>query len=102
MAELCRSANSPSYDWEFFIADRQAACKQIPLDPSETRLAIIGIRNPRGNWRYGFYIRSLLFGAASSALRYNIFFADPEGCAHLFWDTALIYFGDFGAIIPLL
>ena len=73
VAELCRSSAGSSYDWSFFKADHQAAYKQLPLDPSETNLAITGLRNPKGNLWYGFYSRTLVFGAVSAVLHYNVF-----------------------------
>ena len=73
VAELCRSTANSIYDWEFFKADQQAAYKQLPLDLSETKQAIVGLRNPLGNQRYGFYSRTLVFGAVSAVLHYTIF-----------------------------
>ena len=101
VTQLCRSTAKSSYDWSFFKADHQEAYKQLPLDPSETNLAIIGLRNPADKQRYGFYSRTLVFGAVSAVLHYNVFSRIlAEIFTRLFGIPLLSYFDDFGALIP--
>ena len=72
LSELCRTVAHAKRDWHFFKADHEAAYKQLPLEWEQSNLAAIALRNPaNGRW-YGFMSRTLMFGAVSAVLHYNI------------------------------
>ena len=72
LAELSNLANTSDRDWALFKADHEAAYKQLPLDYNHTKLAVIALRSPvDGQW-YGFLSRTLMFGAVSAVLHYNV------------------------------
>ena len=60
-------------DWALFKADREAAYKQIPIDPRDQPLAIVALRDPKSGKRCGFPSHTMVFGATASALQYNAF-----------------------------
>ena len=55
-----------------FKADRKAAYKQLPLDPTDQVSAIVALSHPAGNRWYGFATRTLIFGSFAAVLRYNV------------------------------
>ena len=82
-------------------ADREAEYKQIPLDEAHSKLAVIALRSPTdGKW-YGFFSRTLMFGAISAVLHYNLFSRLLTELVNKLLGTPLIcFFDDFGAMVP--
>ena len=101
LAELTNLVNDGSRDWVFFIADHEAAYKQLPLDYSHAKLAVIALRSPHdGRW-YGFLSRTLMFGAIAAVLRYNVFSRLlSELVSKLLVIPLLCFFDDFGSVVP--
>ena len=101
LAELTNLVSDGSRDWAFFKADREAAYKQLPLDSTHAKLAVIALRSPSdGRW-YGFLSRTLMFGAIAAALHYNAFSRLlSEIDSKLLGIPLLFFFGDFGSIVP--
>ena len=101
LAQMCRSVGPTKCDWHFFKADHEAAYKQLPLREDEFSLAVIALRCPANDRWYGFLSRTLMSGAISAVLHYNIFsrIIDELTCK-LFGVPMLSYFGDFGALLP--
>lgn len=60
-------------DWPFFKADRDSAYKNLPLNPDQSHLAVVTLRSPDDDLRYGFAPRTLLFGASAAVQHYNCF-----------------------------
>ena len=101
LAELTNLVNDGSRDWAFFKADHEAAYKQLPLDYSHAKLAVVALRSPiDGRW-YGFLSRTMMFGAISAVLHYNVFSRLlSEIVSKLLGIPLLCFFDDFGSIIP--
>ena len=77
-AEIPRLLNRGSREWGFFKADRESPYKKIPLGENHVRLAVIALWRPiDGQW-YGFFSRTVMFGAISAVLHYNLFFSPPR------------------------
>ena len=60
-------------DFGLFKADREAAYKQLPIDPEDQRGAIVAPRRPQSGKWFGFITRALIFGAVAAVLHYNVF-----------------------------
>ena len=60
-------------DLDFFKADHEADYKQLPMDVAHSKLAAIALRSPLDNRRYGFVIRTMVFGDVDDVLHYNVF-----------------------------
>ena len=101
LAELANLVNDRSREWSFFKADREAAYKQLPLDYRHAKLAAIVLKSPEdGRW-YGFFSRTLMFGAIAAVLHYNVFSRLlSELVSKLLGIPLLCFFDDFGALIP--
>ena len=53
-------------------ADREDAYKQLPLRPQAQARAIIALKHQvTGKW-FGFFSRTLVFGATDAVLHYNV------------------------------
>ena len=90
-------------DWALFKADREAAYKQLPLDPADQSYSIIALRNPdTGKW-HGFRPRALTFGSGVDVLHYNV---PPRLVTaisnRMFGIPSICFFGDFAALTPRL
>ena len=87
-------------DWSFFKADRSAAYKTLPLAPDSAKLCLVTLRNPTDSKWYGFWPRTLLFGAVAAVLHYNCFSRIIEIWANrLFGLPVVNYFDDMGCLI---
>ena len=99
IAQLAASSRQTKCDWSFFKTAHEGAYKQLPLSPEDRLFSAVSLRRPKTRDWMAFAPRTLLFGAA--ALRYNCF---SREAAALFAKVAgillLIYFGDFGSIVP--
>ena len=58
---------------EFYKRDHKSDYKALPVDPRETRFAVITSKCPKGGKYYAFVRRTLLFGSISSVRHYNVF-----------------------------
>ena len=101
LAGISRLLNKDDRDWRFVKADHEAAYKQLPLRAEQSKLAVVALRCPTdGRW-YGFVSRTMMFGAVSAVLHYNLFSKLPtEIVAKLFGIPLICFFGDFGAMLP--
>ena len=101
LAEMCRRIKTSELDWQFFKADHEAAYKQLPILWEQSKLAVVALRSPKdGRW-YGFFSRTLLFGAVAAVIHYNTFSRIiSELVCRLFGIPMLSYFDDFGALLP--
>lgn len=87
-------------DWVMFRADRKASYKQLIIDPADQATAIIALKHPGANRRYGFVTRTLIFGAAAAVLRYNVISRLLVALVIRYMGIALVcYFDDFAATI---
>ena len=98
---MCRVINPSKCDWRFFKSDHEEEYKLLPIDRDEISLEVIALRRPvDGRW-YGFMIRTLMFGAISAVLHYNVL---SRIIAELICRTLgihmLSYFDDFAALLP--
>ena len=101
VAEMCSQIREPNRDWHFFKADHEAAYKQLPIDEGHAKLAVIALRSPHDHKWYGFMSRTLMFGAISAVLHYNVFSRIlAELACRIFGLPMLSYFDDFGALLP--
>ena len=90
-------------DWALFKADREAAHKQLPLDPADQLYAIIALRNPTTGHRYGFSSRTLMFGSIAAVVHYNVFSRLITAIFNRMLGSPLVcFFGDFASLIPRL
>ena len=58
---------------EFPQCDHKSSYNALPVDPRETRFAVITSKCPKEGNYFAFIIRTLLFGSIASVLRYNVF-----------------------------
>ena len=101
VSEMCRSISSDNRPWYFFKADHEAAYKQLPLAPGQSKLAVVALRSPSDGRRYGFIRKSLMFGAVSAVIHYNVLSRIlAELMCRIFGIPAISYFDDFGALLP--
>ena len=101
LAVISRLAVSGCRDWRFFKANREAAYKQLPMGGDHAALAAISLRLPTKNARYGFLGGTLMFGAVSAVLRYNLFARLLcELFSQRFGGPINSYLYDFGALVP--
>ena len=71
------------------------------MEGQHAHLAAIDLRSPSDKLRYGFIIRTMVFGAVSAVLHYNVFSrAISEIPTNLVGSPLLCLFDDFGAIVP--
>ena len=101
VAEMRRSVQSIERFWHFMKSDHEAAYKQLPLEWCQSSLAVVALRSPEdGRW-YGFFSRTLLFGAAAAVVHYNVFSRIiSELVCRIFGIPMISYFDDFGAMLP--
>ena len=101
LAEMCRLVQDTKKDWHLFKADHEAAYKQLPLEWSQSKLAVVALRRPSdGRW-FGFFSRTLLFGAIAAVIHYNVFSRIiSELMCRLFGIPMISYFDDFAALLP--
>ena len=101
VAELCRLVSSAAFDWEFSKADHEADYKQLPLEGKHSQLAVIALKGPKTKRRYGFFIRTMVFGAVAAVLHYNVFSRTLAELANHFLGIPMLRFcDDFGALTP--
>ena len=84
-------------------ADREAAYKKLPIDPSDQPFVEIALRRPSdGKWS-GFTTRTLVFGAVAAVLHYNFF---PRAITAVinraFGVPMVFFFDDFAALVQLI
>ena len=102
VAEVCRKASSSTFGWEFLKADHEAAYKQPPLQGEHAQLAVIALKNPSDKRWYGFFSRTMVFGAVAAVLHYNVFSRIvAELVNHYLGIPLLSFFDDFGALTPI-
>ena len=70
---IYRSINNGLPVWIFSKADREASYKQLPLNEGHSKLAVIALWRPAGGRRYGFFSRTMMFGAVAAVVRYSLF-----------------------------
>ena len=82
-------------DWALCKADREAAYKQLPIDPDDQRNAIVALRRPTARkWR-GSAAPTLIFGSVAAVLRYNVMSRIPASLTNRCLGMPLVaYFGD--------
>ena len=101
IAEMCNSVRQSAVGWHFSKAAHEAAYKQLPLLWEHISLAVISLRPPTDDRWYGFMSRSMVFGAISAGLHYNI---SPRLIAELICRICgipmLSYFEDIGSRPP--
>ena len=87
--------------WAFLKTDHEAAYKQLPLDPEQTRLAMVTLRHPTlGAW-FAFPPQVLLFGAEAAVIHYNCFSRILGVLVNKIFGIPLVtYFDDYGAMTP--
>ena len=71
LAEMCRLINHTSREWHFPNDDREAAYKQPHFAGKQRDGGYLPSTPTDGRW-FGFMGRTLMFGAISDVLRYNI------------------------------
>ena len=82
-----------------FKCDRKSAYKSPPVDPEQSKLAVIVLRSPSDGKYYAFFSRTLLFGSTAIVLRYNIFARIITELFNKIFGIPLIsFFGDFGCL----
>ena len=103
VAQLANLANARGGVCAFSKSDDEAVYKQIPIEADRAILAVAASLSPVDNRRYGFISRTIVFGAVSAVLHYNVF---PRHISEIF--TRLfgppphpVFFDDFGDISPL-
>ena len=71
------------------------------MDASHSKLAVIALKSPKDNRRYGFVSRAMVCGDVAAVFHYNV---SPrlisELSAQLFGIPLLVFFDDFGAKGP--
>ena len=101
VVELPNLVNRGDRDRHFSKADYEEAYKQLPLEWGHAKLSAIAIRDPVDKRWYGFLSRTLVFGAVSAVLHYNV---SPrilsEISTKIFGIPLRCYFDDFGDIAP--
>ena len=71
------------------------------MDASHSKMAVIALKSPKGNRRYGFVSRTMVIGDVAAVLHYNAFpRLTSEILAQLFGIPLLVFFDDFGAMVP--
>ena len=102
MAEISRLSASVVRDWRFFKDDHEdARANNSQRVGSIPPLEVIAMRRPVENVRYGFFSRTLMFGAVAAALRYDLFARLLcEIAPQLFGAPIICFFDDFGALVP--
>ena len=66
-----------------------------------SRLAVIALKCPSGKHRYGFFIRTMVFGDVEAVLHYNVSSRTlAELVNHNHGIPMLSFFDDFGALAP--
>ena len=84
----------------FFKCDHKSAYKALPVDPDQSKLAVIVLRSPTDGKYYAFFSRTLLFGSTASVLHYNIFARIvTELCNKIFGIPLISFFDDFGCLM---
>ena len=101
LVEIANLVNDGKRDWAFIKADHEAAYKQLPMCMGHQKLAVIALRSPADDRWYGFFSRTMVFGAVAAVLHYNVFSRIlSEITTKLFGIPLLCFFDDFGALIP--
>ena len=101
VAKMCKAIQGTQRDWHFFKADHEAAYKQLPIAWEQSKLAVVALRSPSDGRRYGFMSKTLMFGAVSAVIHYNIFSRIlAELTCRIFGIPMISYFDDFGALLP--
>ena len=81
-------------------ADREAAYKQLPIDPSDQKNAIVVLRRRASKLWYGFVTRALIFGSVAAVLHYNAISRILVALANRVLGIPLGgYLGDFASMI---
>ena len=84
----------------FFKCDHKSAYKALPVDPEQSKLAVIVLRSPADGKYYAFFSRTLLFGSTASVLHYNIFARIVTELFNKIFGIPLIsFFDDFGCLM---
>ena len=91
---------NPGASLSLIKADHEAAYKQLPLCPRDSRLAAVTLRGPISLRRFSFLPRTLIFGSTSAVLRYNCLsrIVASLRCGIL-GIPCLGYFDDFGTLM---
>ena len=102
VSKICLNIRTSGKKWAFYKAGREAAYKQLPIAPSQRRLAAVALRNHETSDRVDFPPKALLLGSAEAVLRYSCFSRLLSVLFNLLVGIPLVgYFDDFGALIPL-
>ena len=103
VSQMCRSYAVDGRHCALFKADREAAYKQLPIDPADQSCAIIALRNPTtGKW-HGFRSRTFMFGSVADVLRYNVSSRPITAIFNrMFGIPPICFFGDFADLIHRL
>ena len=98
MALEIKKTNRPG---SFFKVDHEAAYKQLPLESSHKKYAMVTIRHPTLNAWFTFPPRTLLFGAETAVTQYNCFSRIIAILINrIFGIPQVSYFDDLGAQTP--
>ena len=100
IGQMCLHCRDSDREWSFFKTDHAAAYKNLPLAPDSAKLCLVTLRNPEdGKW-YGFWPRTLLFGAVAAVLHYNCFSRIIAILANRIFGLPMVnYFDDLGCLI---
>ena len=97
---MCLDCADADREWSFFEADHAAAYKNLPLTPDSAKLCLVTLRNPTDLKWYGFWPRTLLFGAVAAVLHYNCFSRIIAVLANRVFGLPMVnYFDDLGCLI---
>ena len=98
MALEVKKTNKP---WSFIKVDHEAAYKQLPLETSHTKYAMVTLRHPTLNTWFAFPPQTLLFGAEAAVTHYNCFSRVVAILINrIFGIPQVSYFDDLGAQTP--
>ena len=81
-------------DWAFLKGGDTAAYKNLPLMPSDSYLAAIGLWGSQKKGQFAFLLRTLLYGATASVLHYNVFSRLLAAISNRFFGIPIIAFYD--------
>ena len=103
ISQLCRRCCKQGRDWALFKADREADYKLLSIAPKEQAYAAIAPRRPTVGKRFGFFSRTLMFGAAAAVLHYNVFSRlIPALVCRLLGIRLICFFDDFAGLLTKL
>ena len=102
LAQLSQLLSQGKFELGMLKADREAAYKQLPINPADLPCAVIVRRRPTSGLRFGFPTRTLIFGDVAAVLHYNVFSRLITTVVNrVFGIPTVFYFDDFAALVWL-